>query len=246
MADNESSREAQPEPSKDTLLRNMSDRDFELYIYSLRKMAENNLESNRTFMTELYNLRAFHYKTAELMLEHPQMKFAMIVLDFANFKSINEFCGRDVGDALLKCTADALYLYKAGDLEREDTTTETENSIVVDTPESEGETTNTEVTNVPATLISSNVTAAEILENTAEIEETAVGEIVVEETMQNTDEAAKEEKVPDTENVIAEEEVPLAVNAGGSIPMWAVLAAVLVFAVFAGVYVYAKQNKIVK
>ena len=143
-------------------------------------------------------------------------------------------------------TADALYLYKAGDLEREDTTTETENSIVVDTPESEGETTNTEVTNVPATLISSNVTAAEILENTAEIEETAVGEIVVEETMQNTDEAAKEEKVPDTENVIAEEEVPLAVNAGGSIPMWAVLAAVLVFAVFAGVYVYAKQNKIVK
>ena len=146
-------------------------------------------------------------------------------------------------------TADALYLYKAGDLEREDTTTETENPIVVDTPESEGETTNTEVTNVPATLISSNVTAAEILENTAEIEETAVGEIVVEETMQNTDEAAKEEKVPDTENVIAEEEVPLAVNAGGSIPMWAVLAAVLVFAVFAvfaGVYVYAKQNKIVK
>ena len=143
-------------------------------------------------------------------------------------------------------TADALYLYKAGDLEREDTTTETENSIVVDTPESEGETTNTEVTNVPATLISSNVTAAEILENTAEIEETAVGEIVVEETMQNTDEAAKEEKVPDTENVIAEEEVPLAVNAGGSIPMWAVLAAVLVFAVFAGVYVYAKQNKFMK
>ena len=146
-------------------------------------------------------------------------------------------------------TADALYLYKAGDLEREDTTTETENSIVVDTPESEGETTNTEVTNVPATLISSNVTAAEILENTAEIEETAVGEIVVEETKQDTDEAAKEEKVPDTENVIAEEEVPLAVNAGGSIPMWAVLAAVLVFAVFAvfaGVYVYAKQNKIVK
>ena len=146
-------------------------------------------------------------------------------------------------------TADALYLYKAGDLEREDTTTETENSIVVDTPESEGETTNTEVTNVPATLISSNVTVAEILENTAEIEETAVNETVVEETMQNTDEAAKEEKVPDTENVIAEEEVPLAVNAGGSIPMWAVLAAVLVFAVFAvfaGVYVYAKQNKIVK
>ena len=108
MTDNGSSREAQPGPSKDTLLRNMNDQDFELYIYSLRKIAENNLESNRTFMTELYNLRAFHYKAAELMLEHPDLRFAMIVLDFANFKSINEFCGRNVGDALLKCTADAL------------------------------------------------------------------------------------------------------------------------------------------
>lgn len=92
----------------ETLLQSMSEKDFELYIYSLRKMAENNLESNRTFMTELYNLRAFQYKTAEEMLENPELKFAMIVLDFANFKSINEFCGRSVGDDLLKCTADAL------------------------------------------------------------------------------------------------------------------------------------------
>lgn len=92
----------------DTLLKSMSDKDFELYIYSLRKMAENNVESNRTFMTNLYNLRAFQYKAAEEMLMNPQLKFAMIVLDFANFKSINEFCGRTVGDGLLKCTADAL------------------------------------------------------------------------------------------------------------------------------------------
>lgn len=92
----------------DTLLKSMSDKDFELYIYSLRKMAENNVESNRTFMTNLYNLRAFQYKAAEEMLMNPQLKFAMIVLDFANFKSINEFCGRSVGDGLLKCTADAL------------------------------------------------------------------------------------------------------------------------------------------
>ena len=92
----------------DTVLRSMDEKDFELYIYSLRKMAENNLESNRTFMTDLYNLRAFQYKAAEELLENPQLKFAMIVLDFANFKSINEFCGREVGDGLLKCTADAL------------------------------------------------------------------------------------------------------------------------------------------
>lgn len=86
----------------------MDKRDFELYIYSLRKMAENNMESNRTFMTDLYNLCAFHYKAQEEMLANPELKFAMIVLDFSNFKSINEFCGRDVGDGLLKATADAL------------------------------------------------------------------------------------------------------------------------------------------
>ena len=31
----------------------MDRKDFELYIYSLRKLAENNVESNRSFMTEL-------------------------------------------------------------------------------------------------------------------------------------------------------------------------------------------------
>ena len=101
-------KEKQTDSEKDRLLRSMSDQDFELYIYSLRKMAENNMESNRTFMTGLYNLRAFQYKTAEIMLENPEKKFAMIVLDFANFKFINEFCGRSMGDDLLKCTSDAL------------------------------------------------------------------------------------------------------------------------------------------
>lgn len=80
---------------------------LELYLYSLRKMAENNLESNRTFMTRLYNLRAFQYKAAEEMLQNPKLKFAMIVMDLANFKSVNEFCGRGMGDDLLKCIADA-------------------------------------------------------------------------------------------------------------------------------------------
>lgn len=80
---------------------------LELYLYSLRKMAENNLESNRTFMTRLYNLRAFQYKAAEEMLQNPDLRFAMIVMDLANFKSVNEFCGRGVGDDLLKCIADA-------------------------------------------------------------------------------------------------------------------------------------------
>lgn len=78
-----------------------------LYLYSLRKMAENNLESNRAFMTGLYNLRAFQYKAAEEMRENPELRFALIVMDIANFKSVNEFCGWAVGDELLKCVADA-------------------------------------------------------------------------------------------------------------------------------------------
>lgn len=85
----------------------MSEKDYELYLYSLRKMAEEKVENNRTFMTDLYNLRAFHYKAAEEMLQYPELKFAVIIMDFANFKSINEFCGRDAGDGLLKCVADA-------------------------------------------------------------------------------------------------------------------------------------------
>lgn len=78
-----------------------------LYLYSLRKMAENNLESNRAFMTGLYNLRAFQYKAAEEMRENPDLRFALIVMDIANFKSVNEFCGWAVGDELLKCVAEA-------------------------------------------------------------------------------------------------------------------------------------------
>lgn len=86
----------------------MSDKELELYFYSLNKLAKNNAEENRQMMTELYNLRAFNYMAQEEMLTNPDLKFALIILDFANFKSINEFCGRSVGDDLLKCVADAL------------------------------------------------------------------------------------------------------------------------------------------
>lgn len=84
----------------------------ELYLYSLRKMAEHNMESNRNLITNLYNFRTFLYKTSEIMLENPQKKFAMIVLDIANFKTVNEFCGRDAGDKLLVAIADGLRKYE--------------------------------------------------------------------------------------------------------------------------------------
>lgn len=89
----------------------------ELYIYSLKKMAENNLNDNLTYMTHLFNLRAFHYKAGEIMRAHPEVTFAMLVLDISNFKTLNEFCGRDTGDAILMYIADILRDYtKQSDL----------------------------------------------------------------------------------------------------------------------------------
>ena len=90
------------------MLQSMNKKDFELYIYSLRKMAEENVEHNRSFMTDLLNLRAFQYKAQEEMIAYKNLRFALIVLDFAGFKLINEFCGRDVGDGLLMATVAAL------------------------------------------------------------------------------------------------------------------------------------------
>ena len=87
--------------------KSMEERNMELYLYSLRKMAENNLESNRSFMTGLYNLRAFLYKAAEEMRQNSADTYAIIVMDISNFKSVNEFCGRNAGDELLKCIAEA-------------------------------------------------------------------------------------------------------------------------------------------
>ncbi len=86
----------------------MSEKDFELYMYSLQKLADKNLDNNMSFMTDLYNIRAFQVKASEEMLQNPDLKFAMIILDFANFSMINEFCGREKGDELLKYTADTL------------------------------------------------------------------------------------------------------------------------------------------
>ena len=73
----------------------MSEKDFELYMYSLQKLADKNLDNNMSFMTDLYNIRAFQVKASEEMLQNPDLKFAMIILDFANFSMINEFCGRE-------------------------------------------------------------------------------------------------------------------------------------------------------
>lgn len=85
-----------------------------LYLYSLKKMAENNLDNNLSNMTLLLNRRAFFYKGAEIMRENPDKCFAVLMFDIANFKSVNEFCGRDQGDALLLHIANVFRRYWQG------------------------------------------------------------------------------------------------------------------------------------
>lgn len=85
---------------------------WELYLYSLRKMAEENVEKNRTSLTNLHNLRAFFYLCGELFRENTEKKFGVIVMDIAQFKSVNEFCGRSEGDRLLLFIAKCFQEYE--------------------------------------------------------------------------------------------------------------------------------------
>lgn len=77
----------------------------ELYMYSLRKMAEDNVEKNKSPLTQLQNLRSFFYTGGEIIRQHPTEQYALIAMDIAQFKAVNEFCGRDAGDALLAAIA---------------------------------------------------------------------------------------------------------------------------------------------
>lgn len=94
------------------------DKQKELYLYSLRKMAEQNVETNYIPLTQLYNLRAFFYHCGEVMRLEPDKKYAVIVMDIAQFKAVNEFCGRDAGDEVLKVVAASM---KRVELARKDT-----------------------------------------------------------------------------------------------------------------------------
>lgn len=83
-----------------------------LYIYSLRKMAESNINKNLTNLTNLLNLRAFLYKADDL-IRYSNEKYAIIVMDIAGFKLINEFCSRKTGDELLVYISDCLREYES-------------------------------------------------------------------------------------------------------------------------------------
>lgn len=55
----------------------------ELYMYSLRKMAEDNVEKNKSPLTQLQNLRSFFYTGGEIIRQHPTEQYALIAMDIA-------------------------------------------------------------------------------------------------------------------------------------------------------------------
>ena len=85
---------------------------MELYLYSLRKMAQQNVESNRITLTNLYNLKAFFYLCGEMIRENPDLQYGVVLMDITQFKAVNEFCGRSEGDRLLKFIADCFGAYE--------------------------------------------------------------------------------------------------------------------------------------
>lgn len=84
----------------------------ELYLYSLRKMAEENVENNRTGLTNLHNINSFFYLCGEMIRQQPDKKYSAIIMDIVQFKAVNEFCGRDEGDRLLRYIASCFDWYE--------------------------------------------------------------------------------------------------------------------------------------
>ena len=84
----------------------------ELYLYSLRKMAEENVENNRTGLTNLHNINSFFYLCGEMIKQQPDKKYGVIIMDIVQFKAVNEFCGRDEGDRLLRFIASCFDWYE--------------------------------------------------------------------------------------------------------------------------------------
>lgn len=87
----------------------------ELYLYSLKKMAEQNATTSRYTLTGLYGNNAFFYKGNECLRAHKDEKYALIRMDLYRFKTVNEFCGRSQGDDLLKHIADCFRSYESED-----------------------------------------------------------------------------------------------------------------------------------
>ncbi|MBR1854276.1 MAG: bifunctional diguanylate cyclase/phosphodiesterase [Lachnospiraceae bacterium] len=68
-------------------------------------------ENKLTRITGLLSRHDFHHMGTTVISFHPDMHFAILVMDIANFKSVNVFCNRQKGDELLIYIADFLRGY---------------------------------------------------------------------------------------------------------------------------------------
>lgn len=93
---------------------------------------------------------------------------------------------------------------------------------------------------VPVVLVASRPAISETEEIIDETEEILVAEEAV------TEEPQKETEERSSERVVLEEEVPLVANAEDGIPVWLILVTCTVILAFAGLYIFAKQRKMIK
>ncbi len=85
----------------------------ELYLYSLKKMAVGNANKDKVTLTNLYGIKPFFYIANELMRSRKDLNYAVIRMDIYSFKTVNEFCGREAGDDMLKYIADCFRKYES-------------------------------------------------------------------------------------------------------------------------------------
>ena len=57
----------------------------ELYLYSLRKMAESNVDENRNGLTNLHNMKSFFYLCGEMIKSQPDKKYSVVIMDIVQF-----------------------------------------------------------------------------------------------------------------------------------------------------------------
>lgn len=86
----------------------------ELYMYVLKGMAMEKAKNGQALsnLTNLYKIKSFFFMCNEMVKEKPDEKYAVFVMDISQFKAVNEFCGRKMGDGLLIHIADVLHEYE--------------------------------------------------------------------------------------------------------------------------------------
>lgn len=63
-------------------------------------------------ITDLPGLRIFFFQAGEMVETHRDKHFGVIVVDISQFKAVNDFCGRRVGDAFLSYIAGCFKAYE--------------------------------------------------------------------------------------------------------------------------------------